>query len=180
MKRVVYRAFVVSVLATLVSSCDDGGPAGGPICTLTGCTSVETSVAPSGGGDGPVPAGYPAAPATGANFSLVVDGASEQDMGGLGAWLVDDPVPSNRYYQIDGQTTIVSVPALDIGAYSFPTKHVDLTLTGNDLYVPEALTVSIDGNSQSYVWGHLNGVLEGTTTSAFSISGTFSAFIAPP
>ncbi|HTA18121.1 MAG TPA: hypothetical protein VK989_02460 [Polyangia bacterium] len=179
MKRVVCRAVVVGVLATLASSCDGGGPAGGPVCTLTGCSPVETSVAPSGG-DGPVPAGYPAAPATGANFSLVVDGASEHDMGGLGAWLVDDPVPANRYYQIDGETTIVSVPALDIGAYSFPTKHVDLTLKGNDLYFPDALTVYIDGNSQSYVWGHLGGVLEGASTSPFSISGTFSAFIARP
>ena len=108
----------------------------------------------------------------------MVDGTPEEDEGGLGAWLVTDPVPSNQYYQIDGKTTIVSVPALDIGAYSMPTPNVLLTLGGGtDLYFDDSLTVSIDGNAQGYVWGRLDGVLEGTKTSPFTVTGKFSASI---
>jgi hypothetical protein len=146
------------------------------VCGLAGCQSVVTSIAPSGGG--PVPAGYPAAPTTGASFSLVVAGVLQQDIGGSGARLVDDPVPSKRYYQIEGKTTIVSVPALDIGAYSFPTAHVDLTLSADGS--PNALTIYIDGNGQRYVWGHLTGVLAGAKTPPFNVSGTFSALVAQP
>lgn len=164
----------VGALAVLAAACDESGVSA--TCALTGCDDAGGLAAPSGGG--PVPAGYPP-PITGGNFSLIVDGVPETDMGGLGAWLVDDPVPSNRYYQIDGETTIVAVPALDIGAYSTPTPHVNLTLQGNDLTFPDSLTVNIDGNAQGYVWGRLDGVLEGTMTAPFTVTGTFTARISP-
>jgi hypothetical protein len=160
----------VGALGFLAAACGGGED---HACAFTDCPGDV----PLSGSSGVVPADYPA-PVNGGHFSLVVDGTPEEDKGGLGAWLVTDPVPSNQYYQIDGKTTIVSVPALDIGAYSMPTPNVLLTLGGGtDLYFDDSLTVSIDGNAQGYVWGRLDGVLEGTKTSPFTVTGKFSASI---
>ena len=148
-------------------------------------TLVLLASACDGAGGGtftPVPVDYPT-PVNGTHYELVVNGQSEEDHGSLGAWLVDDALPSKRHYQIDGGDLIVSVPSLAVGTYTEAMPNVSALYSRGGLYstLGHGCVVNIDGNQGGWLWGRLDGVFDDLTSDAgFEMTGRFSALITRP